>query len=275
MELLKQYPAGILADLSPEDGMYIHDSSPDPEVAYFEHGRAGLDAVRLALILAQKETVTSILDLPSGYGRVMRFLRAEFPDASITACDVIREGVDFCAEHFGAKAAYGREHPAEVETEDKFDLIWCGSLLSHLDVPGWREFLDFFQSVLVPQGVLVFTTLGRSIAAQLRDPERGHLIFPNAPADEILRGFDEADFGYGEYVLPDDFRRSLSMPDRYGIAVAHPAWTCAEVAKRPNLQLIAYMENRWSGQDVVACMAVDGVTMEANPLRIPWARGGL
>ena len=40
----------------------------------------------------------------------------------------------------------------------------------------WPKFLDLFESVLAPGGVLVFTTNGRSTAAQLRDPEEGQLL---------------------------------------------------------------------------------------------------
>ncbi|MGG5887557.1 methyltransferase [Falsiroseomonas sp. HC035] len=36
-----------------------------------------------------------ILDLPCGFGRVTRVLRVRFPHASITACDLDREGVEF------------------------------------------------------------------------------------------------------------------------------------------------------------------------------------
>ena len=89
------------------------------------------------MLAAQKETATNILDLPSGYGRVMRFLKAEFPEAALTACDVIREGVDFCARTFGARAIYGKEDPSELELDERFDLIWCGSLLTHVDEENW------------------------------------------------------------------------------------------------------------------------------------------
>src|SRR3954452_15793510 len=92
LEALREHPNGVITEISPDDGMYAHDPSPDARMAYFAHGRVALDVIRLALLAAQKETVEAILDLPSGYGRVMRFLKAEYPDAELTACDVIRDG---------------------------------------------------------------------------------------------------------------------------------------------------------------------------------------
>src|SRR5262245_38284150 len=74
-----------------------------------------------------------VLDLPCGHGRAMRGLRAAFPEAELTACDVNREGVDFCAERFGAVPVYSDPDPERIPLEGTYDLIWVGSLLTHLD----------------------------------------------------------------------------------------------------------------------------------------------
>ena len=273
IEALKHYPGDVITEISPNDGMHTDDVSEDPTVAYFEHGRAAIDAIRLVLLAAQKETIGQILDLPSGYGRVMRFLKAEYPGAVLTACDVIREGVDFCAATFGARPLYGREDPAELSTEERFDLIWCGSLLTHVDAPAWSAFLDFFESVLAPGGVLVFTTNGRSAAAHLRDPELGEQLLMDPARGKLLRGYSKKDFGYADYLVDPEFRASMSMAERYGLSLAGPSWVCSLIEARPRLQLLTYMENRWSTQDVVGCMAVEGVSLAQSPLEIPYVRG--
>jgi len=78
------------------------------------------------------------------------------------ACDLKREGVDFCASRFDAIPVYAHESPAENELErGRFDLIWVGSLLTHLDAPRWREFLECFRQWLRPGGILVFSTQGQ------------------------------------------------------------------------------------------------------------------
>lgn len=67
--------------------------------------------------------MTRILDLPSGAGRVLRALRAGFPDASIVACDLMRDGVDFCAREFGAIPVYAAADVGSGTGPDRFDLI--------------------------------------------------------------------------------------------------------------------------------------------------------
>ena len=66
---------------------------------------------------------------------------------------------------------------ARIHTSDikhiQFDLIWVGSLLTHLDNDHWSAFLKVFSTALRDRGLLIFTTHGRhtynlfSIAARL------------------------------------------------------------------------------------------------------------
>ena len=51
-----------------------------------------------------------ILDMPCGHGRVTRVLRARFPDAAITVCDIDRDGAGFASDRFGARGV-GRQCP--------------------------------------------------------------------------------------------------------------------------------------------------------------------
>ena len=44
----------------------------------------------------------SILDFPSRYGRVLRFLRARFPNSDITAAEIDRSALDFCRRNFSS-----------------------------------------------------------------------------------------------------------------------------------------------------------------------------
>ena len=248
--------------------MYNSYDPPDRE-AYLSHGRAALDCIRISLLAAQKDSVQSILDLPSGHGRVLRYLKAEYPEARLTACDIDHQAVDFCAGTFGANPLYGREHPGEIELEDRFDLIWCGSLFTHLGQPLWAEFLDFFESALVVGGILIFTTCGRNLAAKLADDEAGKDIMKQADRRAaILQGYSETGFGYADYDLPDDMREDLSLPRGFGISLSQPSWVCGLLETRRRLQLVTFTENRWGSQDVVTCLRVDDVDV-AHPFRTP------
>lgn len=48
-----------------------------------------------------------------------------------------------------------------LKLEESFDIIWCGSLLTHLDSHKWGEFILFFLRHLKPNGCLLFTAHGR------------------------------------------------------------------------------------------------------------------
>lgn len=74
--------------------------------SYFSSGYSALFCIRQALERAGKTSVNSILDFGCGHGRVLRSLAAQFPDATPTALDVNRRGVDFCAKKLGARPIY-------------------------------------------------------------------------------------------------------------------------------------------------------------------------
>jgi SAM-dependent methyltransferase len=268
LDALHSYPDGVIYDVSPRDHMY-NGYEPSERDGYFSGGRAALDCIRLSLLAVQKDCPRSILDLPSGHGRVLRYLKAEYPQARLAACDIDHDAVDFCAAIFGATPVYGCEHPGEIELDQKFDLIWCGSLFTHLDQSSWNEFLDFFESTLALGGILVFTTCGRKIAAKLADEEQGESFMKEEEARAaILEGYETTGFGFANYSLPDELREDLSLPDTYGISLAKPSWVAALLEGRPGLQLVSFTENRWDSQDVLTCLRLTDIR-DAYPFKAP------
>jgi SAM-dependent methyltransferase len=213
---------------------------------YFTIGREGLHCVEAAL-LAVPDTfrpprIERILDMPCGHGRVLRFLRAAFPDAEITACDVDRDGVDFCARTFGVRGVYSRDDPQEIDLDGGFDLVWCGSLLTHLPAERFRAFLRFFESMLAYNGLLVFTTHGRRAADLLRRGETGSGL-DEAGASSCLEDFERSGFGFAAYGKNESFGFSLSSP----------SWVCAQVEAIPSWRLLSFTEMGWaSHQDAVS-----------------------
>ena len=145
--------------ISPDDAMHRAG-----RYHYFEFGRAALTSIRAARVSVGSPPVGSILDLPSGHGRVLRYLTAAFPEANVVACDIDRDAVDFCAATLGAQPVYSAVHPSDIQLDREFDVIWVGSLLTHLDAPFCDEFLDFFARHLSNGGVLVMSFHGTSTA---------------------------------------------------------------------------------------------------------------
>jgi SAM-dependent methyltransferase len=244
-------------------------STSSPE-RYFATAQWSLQPIRLALLAARKGSVRNALDLPCGEGRVMRALKAEFPQARLTACDINRDYVDFCAETFGALPVYSREDPSEIEIEGPFDLIWCGSFFSHVDKPAWTAFLRLFEALLEPGGVLVFTTNGRFAVEDRLRPRRANLGLKDEQIEEFLARYDREGFAYSDWLVPGEFLDSRSLPKSYGVAVAAPAWVCARLEEdTPKLDLLGYTAGgrgrRWgadrpanglNGQDFVSCIRI-------------------
>jgi SAM-dependent methyltransferase len=116
--------------------------------------------------------VNRILDLPSGYGRVLRWLVAGFPGASITACDTNVRAVEFVSKHFDVKGVVSDYDIAKIDLPvSDYDLIWCGSLFTHFDEGRWVQLFELFRTHMSANGILVFTTHGRIAARVMRqDP---------------------------------------------------------------------------------------------------------
>ena len=135
-ELIKN----VSADISYRDGMHTGNTSH-----YFRVGMSAIRCIDRALSqCSAPPVVKKILDLPSGYGRVLRFLVLRFPQAEITASELDKAAVDYCVKHFGAKGAYSEANLKTLSLGAKFDLIWCGSLITHLDRDAIGDVLEFF-----------------------------------------------------------------------------------------------------------------------------------
>ncbi len=239
-----------IRDVAPDDVAYRVD--PDN---YFQWAWHGLEAVERALAAAGKPAseVKRILDLPCGHGRVLRVLKARFPDAELTACDLLDDGVDFCAEFLGAIPVYSKVDPAAVVLPGGYDLIWCGSLLTHLPAERWRGFLELFSAHMPPGAVLAFTTHGRFYAEMIR---RKAYRFPLPDLETFLRDYDETGFSYQRFAQGGEYGESMSAP----------WWVCREVEEEhPGLRLVMFAERGWGRfQDLVACMRVPDDDFDAT-----------
>ena len=231
----------LVVEVSPNDEMF-----PGSLALYLASGVSAVEGVRRAQAAVGKETCESILDFACGHGRVLRALKAEFPRANLAACDIDADGVGFCAQTLGAKPVPSHTDPGQIELSGEFDLIWCGSLLTHLDAGLWSPYLRLFESVLAPAGLLVFTVLGPSAEAKLR---AGTLY--GAPQQEhevraILDGYEGTGFGYSDY----------EGQSRYGLSLCTPEWVRRTIAAHDRLRLLHHEEGTWGVQDIVACEAV-------------------
>ena len=122
---------GVDRELDPTDREY-RDEGKWMLQHYLQVGEDALRLIVAALISAGRPIPKRILDFPSGSGRVTRHLRAFFPDAEIWASDIQQDHMAFCSRRFGVKTEASREDFTQLKFDGEFDLVFCGSLLTHL-----------------------------------------------------------------------------------------------------------------------------------------------
>ncbi|MFN2599390.1 MAG: trans-aconitate 2-methyltransferase [Pyrinomonadaceae bacterium] len=235
-ELLDAASSAIFFD----DGMYTGDGAH-----YYRVGLSAIRCIDAALDAAGFSDVRRVLDLPSGGGRVLRFLVRRFPAAKVTACDIQRDAVAFCAKTFGAVPAYSTPDFDELSLGARFDLIWCGSLVTHLDAAPIRSLLEFFKRHLAPAGLLVFTTMGDYVARRLPTREFDYDLtddqIPTVTAEYARAGFAFSDYPPGGY----------DVVSSCGVTLTSPAWVRDEVRRIGGLREVYFAERGWDDhQDV-------------------------
>jgi len=222
------------------DGMYNSDGAH-----YFKVGLGAIRSIDAALAQTNLTEVRTILDLPSGGGRVLRFLSARFPAAKITACDIQRDAVDFCGEHLGAEPVYSSANLNEVSLDTKFDLIWCGSLVTHFNQGPMVDLLEFFKRHLNAGSLLVFTTHGDYVAARLPKKEFDYGL-DDEQLPPLLDGYERNGFGFAPY--PKGMYDSTS---EFGVSLTSPDWIDGQVRTVGGMRKVYFASRGWDDhQDV-------------------------
>ena len=147
--------------------LMLRITTPSAVASYVRIGQEATDAIEDAVARAGRSgEVRDVLDLGCGHGRVLRFLRARFPAATVTACDLDHEAVAFCAAALGAQPLQGAEDFDDISFAS-YDVVWMGSLVTHLPTARWQQLVGALGRVLRPGGVLVFSTHGEQARHQL------------------------------------------------------------------------------------------------------------
>lgn len=216
------------------DGMYSGDGAH-----YYKVGLSAIRCIDEALALAKIDP-EAILDLPCGYGRVLRFLTHRFPEAKITACELDRDAVDFCVTALGASPAYSSTDLDSLYFGTHFDLIWCGSLITHIDDANIVALFEFFRRHLAPGGLLIFTTHGDYVAGRMSTTGFDYGLL-HEQILSIVDRYSLSGFAYTDY----------RDREHYGISLTSPEWIRKQIEKVGGLRPIHFSECGWDNhQDV-------------------------
>lgn len=209
-----------------------------------EHYRSvGASALKVILgshLLANKADPTSILDFACATGRVTRWLRAAFPAADMDVVDLNADWMTWSANKFGAAGWLSSENLPAVNAPRQYDLIWCGSLVTHISAGETTLLVKKFHDWLAPAGIAVVTSHGRKFMSNLLAGT--HQYFTNdRSGSDIL--YDLALNGYGYVPHPGQ---------SHGISASTLEWLIRAV-RDLDARIITVSENAWDGhQDVVA-----------------------
>lgn len=205
----------------------MHQADPD---FYWSWGRRAAERVAASI----DHVPQRLLVLPCGHGRELRWLRAAYPEAAITACDLDQDGVEFCAATFpDVTGVVSDEDPQRVELDGGYDAIWVGSLLTHLDGHRWPGFLDLFSRSLARDGRVIFTTHGPRVAKNLRAGR--DLGLGDVDLQRVLAAHDRTGFGYADY----------PGQDRYGISLSSARWVTERIEDTQGLELVRHVRRGW------------------------------
>ena len=238
-EMFKNYESRDLIEV-------ISNNDPMNNQWYFSVGRSAVEVIAAAIMASNIQNVNKALDLACGYGRVLRHIVNLFPEAEFHACDLDKDGVEFCAETFGAIPIYSPEELTDLKFESKYDLIWIGSLFTHINHDFTRRWLSHLSNFLSSQGIIIATFHGRwSQDVHNIVPYIGERKWKKIIKDYLLHGY-----GYHDY-SPDESHNYIS--GSYGISLAKPHVIIRDLENIPRIRIYLYMERGWADhQDVVA-----------------------
>nr|VFJ67819.1 MAG: Methyltransferase domain-containing protein [Candidatus Kentron sp. FW] len=223
-------------ELADDDCMYAGNDRH-----YLSCGASALNTIFAALSLSQQYTPGSILDFGAGAGRVTRWLRAAFPDIAIDCCDLRTEDMTFCEKAFAVKTWISGVEIADLSARSTYDLIWIGSVMTHLPANSTTQLLDKVLSWCNHGGLVVTSLHGRSA---LRRHEDGRLKYiEDSKWKEIKNGYLSTGYGFSNYAEKQD----------YGISTTKLSWVTSLIESRSDIKLVLLSEEAWDGHhDVLA-----------------------
>jgi SAM-dependent methyltransferase len=217
--------------IHPNDDMFAKSQKGMED--YKAAGKSTIDLLLKASLFMPRLSFGDILDFGCGHGRVARHFKLAFPDAKLHFSDLDETGWTFCAEQFGGEGFPSVEDLSQLEIPKKYDLIWLGSVFTHLDWDRSVTLLEKLLASLKPNGAIVASFRGRAAyEMMMSNPERFNT---GGYYDELFRQFHETGFGYMDYKGFENWGQNLFTPSKlaslsdgipsgYPVAVIDRGW---------------------------------------------------
>lgn len=186
---------------------------------YLAVGYRGFDLIRnlIKKYINDEPPNLKILDFGAGHGRVTRFLVNFYGIEHVFSSDIKPDAVQFHKDFFGITSFLSSHFPDKVRCDEKFSLIFVGSLFSHLPQSSFYSWLKVLSSWLKSGGVLAFSVHDINLLGS--DPSNSGFYFHNSNEDSMfpeIEGHLQEEHRYGiSYVSEDFVHRTISeiFPD--------------------------------------------------------------
>jgi len=237
---LKTYLSSkIISDILDSDEMF-RSGVPGAIEHYFSVGRSAINIIANAMVLTGRTRFETVLDLPCGGGRVTRHLTVFLPDAKLFVAELDKAKEAFVARVFGATPIVVAPDFSN-DPERRFDLVFVGSLLTHLDVAPFKRAVQWFIKAVADDGLLVLTTHGRRHDVAERKILRN--VNPSKWA-KVTQDCERSGFGYVE--------TETKGSESYGISWSAPSWVLKQFENDPRVRIVTFQEAAWDNhQDVI------------------------
>lgn len=229
----------FIQTISDGDWMMRADREPD---WYF---RRGYGAMAMIAHECQRARLypASILDFGCGHGCVARMLKALYPKAKLTGQEVNPDWLAWCSDILGIETILSPPSIEEVVLdENSYDIIWAGSIFSHIPETAARHLLGQFRRGLTDRGIAIFSTAGQ-IMRNAYVPGGMHNVSDEQIA-QMSAAFDRNEYAFGAY--------DRSLYPNWGHSLIPSQWFFARSAEF-DMPLTGFYDAGWGAtQDIYA-----------------------
>ncbi|MEI6124441.1 MAG: class I SAM-dependent methyltransferase [Bacteroidota bacterium] len=182
------------------DLLHIHNLK-DAYIGYLSTGLNSMNLLRKLIIkkFGELSKIERVLDFASGYGRLTRFLALEINPKNIWVSDIKENSVLFQKEQFKVNGITSSYVPEEFIPGVNFDMIYVGSLFSHLPEDLFKRWLRVLFDLITDRGVLAITVHDIKVS-------------PAGPVNEIQY------YENNEDILFSEINDAIIDKRKYGIA---------------------------------------------------------
>jgi SAM-dependent methyltransferase len=238
-QMPRQDQLTFVRDIAPNDWMMPSNRSPE---WYYERG---FDALRVIAFECHRARLAPkrVLDFGCGHGAVARMLKAYFSNATIIGQDVNPEWLSWCEHNLHINTVLSAAKISDVEMPaEAFDVIWAGSVFSHIPEHSAQHLLLEFRKALTTKGIIILSSAGQLMRNAYR-PGTMHNLSDEITA-RMVREFDMGQYAFGAY--------DTSLYEDWGHSLVPCEWFFNH-SREFRMPISAFLEAGWGAvQDIYA-----------------------